>query len=150
MYTDASGGAVAGVLMQLVDGKVWKPIAYTSKALDDVQSRWHSSALETYAAVYALKQWRLYLVPQQFEIWTDNTVLQSLLTKSENLLTKQEARWITFLGEFNFDIRHVKGSENFADGLSRRPDYMPSNMDQPVSAMVQVELGVDDEVQTFT
>ena len=36
-------------------------------------------------------------------------------------LNARQARWLTFLSEFNFEVRHIKGKENkVADALSRR------------------------------
>jgi len=40
--------------------------------------------------------------------------------KQPNLNARQ-ARWIVFLSEFDFDIKHLKGEENrVVDGLSRK------------------------------
>ena len=36
-------------------------------------------------------------------------------------LNERQARWLSFLSEFDFEVRHIKGKENkVADALSRR------------------------------
>jgi hypothetical protein len=36
-------------------------------------------------------------------------------------LNARQARWLTFLSEFDFEVRHIKGKENkVADALGRR------------------------------
>jgi len=33
------------------------------------------------------------------------------------------ARYISFLEDFNYQLKHIPGAKNHADALSRRPDY---------------------------
>jgi len=50
---------------------------------------------------------------------TDHSSLTSFF-KQPSLNTRQ-ARWMTFLSEFDFDIKHLKGRENcVVDALSRK------------------------------
>ena len=56
---------------------------------------------------------------RKFELRKDHHGLKYLF-EQQNLNTRQ-ARWLEFLCEFDFDIKHVKGKENkAADALSRR------------------------------
>jgi hypothetical protein len=41
-----------------------------------------------------------------------------------------QARWGKILGGFDLEIVYRKGSQNPADGLSRRPDYMADSEQQ--------------------
>ena len=50
---------------------------------------------------------------------TDNKGLKYLLDQQPNLNARQ-ARWLSFLSEYDFEIQHIKGKENkVADALSR-------------------------------
>ena len=68
--------------------------------------------------MYALKQFRHYLLGQPFKILTDHAPLQWLSAqKMEGLL----ARWALVIQEYVFTIHYRKGHENGnADALSRR------------------------------
>ena len=49
---------------------------------------------------------------------TDNKGLKYLLDQPN--LNARQARWLTFLSEYDFEIQHIKGKENkVADALSR-------------------------------
>lgn len=44
-------------------------------------------------------------------------------------LTARQARWASYLSEFNFDILHISGKSNPADPASRRSDYSEGESD---------------------
>lgn len=44
-------------------------------------------------------------------------------------LTSRQARWASFLSEFNFDILHTPGKSNPADPASRRSDYTSNSLE---------------------
>ena len=77
--------------------------------------------------MYALKQFRHYLLGRHFKLLTDHAPLQWLSAqKMEGML----CRWALALQEYDFDIVYRKGSANTnADSLSRcaitlsTPDY---------------------------
>ena len=56
---------------------------------------------------------------RKFLLLTDNSCVQYLFSQPD--LNARQARWLAFLSEFNFKVRHIKGKENkVADALSRR------------------------------
>jgi hypothetical protein len=66
-----------------------------------------------------LKKWRHYLVPQEFVLYSDNWALQ-FITKHEKL-NQKHAKWVEFMQNFTFVIKHIAGNANkVADALSRR------------------------------
>jgi RNase H-like domain found in reverse transcriptase len=54
LYTDASTNAIAGVLMQVQNGKE-HPCVFASHVLSDQATRWGIMELELYALVYCVK-----------------------------------------------------------------------------------------------
>eukprot|EP00253_Pinus_taeda_P017239 PITA_17239 len=112
--TDASKEGVGGVLMQ--EGKV---IAYESRKLKEHEQKYSAYDLELTAVIHALKMWRHYLIGRKFLLMTDHHSLTSYL--SQPTLNARQARWVDFLGNFDFEIKHLKGKENrVADALSRK------------------------------
>ena len=118
LQTDASAVGVGAVLEQ--GGCV---IAYASRTLITSEQQYSTTQKECLAAVYAMKQFRHYLLGRSFQLITDHAPLQWLSAqKMEGLL----CRWALAMEEFNFDIVYRKGSLNGnADALSRLPATTP-------------------------
>jgi hypothetical protein len=72
-----------------------------------------------YAIIQALKKWRHYLVSHGFVLYSDNQALQ-FITRQETL-NHRHAKWVEFMQNFTFVIKHIAGNANkVADTLSRR------------------------------
>ena len=79
--------------------------------------------LELAAIEHALKMWRHYLMGRRFELRTDHCGLKYLF--DQPTLNARQSRWLEFLCEFDFEIKHIKGKENkVADALSRKVQEM--------------------------
>ena len=56
---------------------------------------------------------------RKFLLLTDNNGVKFLFSQPD--LNAMQARWLAFLREFEFEVRHIKGKENkVVDALSRR------------------------------
>jgi hypothetical protein len=56
---------------------------------------------------------------RKFLVLIDNSGVKYLFNQPD--LNARQERWLAFLSEFNFEVRHIKGKENnLADALSRR------------------------------
>ena len=111
---DASGVAIGVVLSQ--DNRL---VAYFSEKLNDTKRKYSTYDKEFYAIIQALNKWRHYLVPQEFVLYSDNQALQ-FITRQEKLNQKHE-KWIEFMRNFTFVIKHIVGNVNkVVDALSRR------------------------------
>lgn len=60
-------------------------------------------------------------------VLSDHANLRYFMTAQ--LLTPRQARWASFLGEFNFEILHTPGKTNPADPASRRCDFVGNKED---------------------
>ena len=131
LTTDASNVATAAVLTQ-DHGRGQQPVAFTSTKLTEAQRNYTVMERELLAVFQAVTMWRSYLEGQYFVIRTDN---RNLLTTSTNQVQRKPMliRWLQFLGNFNFRIEHVKGSENKVDALTRRTDYLLHAMTFPIT-----------------
>jgi ribonuclease HI len=111
---DASGIAIGAVLSQ--DNR---PVAYFSEKLNETKKKYSTYDKEFYAIIQALKKWRHYLVPQEFVLYSDNQALQ-FITRQEKL-NQRHAKWVEFMQNFTFVIKHIVGNANkVVDALSRR------------------------------
>ena len=93
-------------------------ICYESRKLKEHERNYATHDLELATIVHALKKWRHYLMGKRFEMRTDHNGLKYLFDQST--LNARQRRWLEFLSEYEFDIKHIKGKEkNFIDALNR-------------------------------
>ena len=133
--TDASGYAIGGVLSQLnldsdappndsnkSDFDQWHPVAYFSRKMIPVETRYKTHNAELLAIVEAFKTWRHYLEGCKHEVLvlTDHNNLRRFMdTKS---LSSHQVRWAQELSRYHFRIDYRQGKANgAADALSRFP-----------------------------
>jgi hypothetical protein len=112
--TDACKEGLGGVLIQ--EGSV---ICYESRKMKENEKNYATHDLELASVVHALRKWRHYLMGKKFELRTDHNGLKYLFDQAT--LNARQIRWLEFLCEYDFDIRHIKGKDNkVADALSRK------------------------------
>ncbi|XP_028184710.1 uncharacterized protein LOC114371490 [Glycine soja] len=87
----------------------------------NVGFKWGKKQEEAFAALKhrALQTWQHYLLPKEYVIHSDHESLKYL--KGQGKLNKRHAKWVEFLEQFPYVIKHKKGKGNVvADALSRR------------------------------
>ena len=115
---DASDIAAGAVLQQKQDGEL-RVIGYASRIFHDCERKYCVTKKELAALVFGLKQYRQYLLGRKCIIRTDHSALLYLRTAKE--LVEQQARWLDFIEEFDFELVHRAGvSHGNADAMSRR------------------------------
>ena len=98
-------------------------ICYESRNLKEHEKNYATHDLELATIVHALNIWRHYLMGRRFELRTDHCGLKYLF--DQPTLNARKARWLEFLCEFYFEIKHIKGKENKVDdALSRKVQEM--------------------------
>ena len=80
-----------------------------SQKLKDHEKNYSTHDLELAAIVHALKMWRHYLMGRKFELRTYHYGLKYLFDQPN--LNVRKARWLYFLCEFDFEIKHIKGKK---------------------------------------
>ena len=115
VLTDSSDKAIGGCLEQ--EGR---PVAFYSQKLNDTQQRWSIYEKEAFALHQCLKKWR-HLVYNRLPITckVDNKGVSCLL--KQNFTNNKQARWASFLQQFDIKLEFIKGVDNVvADALSRQ------------------------------
>ena len=123
VVTDASNYAVGASFEQEPVPEQRRPITFFSHSLNHAERNYPVHERELLAIVLALRVWRHFLYGSEFKVicQTDHRPLQHFMTQAS--LSARQVRWQQFLSEFNLTVKYIPGDSNdFADGLSRRPD----------------------------
>ena len=96
-------------------GGVERPVAYLSKAFNDMEQKWSTIEHETFAVVYAAVQWEHMLLGHPWILETDHKNILWL----EKATAPKLVRWRLRLQEHNYKVHHIPGKDNVvADALS--------------------------------
>lgn len=139
LSTDAADTGIGAVLEQLHDG-VWQPMAFFSRQLSDREKKLSAFDRELHALHSAVRHFRFILEGRSFIALTDHKPLIDALHKKADPLSAVQQRKLSFLSEFDMELRHVSGKRNItADWLSRLPsDTSAKSPGHPVKAPVPV------------
>ena len=126
LTTDASPYGLGACLSHKIttNGKTkLHPIAYASVSLKASEKNYAQIDREGLAIYWAIQHFRQYLWCQQFELHTDCSALVKIFGPKNDLngcASGRLNRWAAALMEYNFTVKHIKGSSNCtADSLSR-------------------------------
>ena len=94
-------------------------ICYESWKLKKQEQNYPTHDLELSSIIHALNMSRHYLMGNKFLLNKYNMSLKYLFDQPD--LNAIQAIWLSFLSEYHFDLKHIKGKENkIAEALSRR------------------------------
>lgn len=123
LETDASSVGIGCVLSQDYDGTL-APIAFASRTLSTLERKYSAYEKEALAVLFGIEKFRYFLEHTKFTLHTDNSALQWVLKNPKPL--GRIGRWILRISSFQFDVKHIKGTDNvIADYLSRMFDENP-------------------------
>ena len=117
LFTDACDYGIGAVLSQLQDGKE-VVIAYASRQLQKAEIKYPTVEKEALAIIFAIKQFRQYLLDEPFTVISDHRPLQWLQDQKD--VNGRLGRWAIALSAVNYKIRYRPGRiHQNADCLSR-------------------------------
>jgi transposase InsO family protein len=99
------------------------PVAFESRKLTAAERNYTTTERELLAVVHAFKVWRPYLHGRSANdvlVVTDHK--PNTFFATQPTLTRRQARWAEFLGEFTYEWLYRPGRVNVADPLSRVPE----------------------------
>ena len=124
MEVDTSDYATEGVLSMECEDRLWRPVAFLSKSLNETERNYEIHNKEMLAIIRGLENWRHLLEGThfKFEIWTDHKNLEYFIKVQK--LNCRQAQWALYLSRFDFTLKYVPGTKmGKADGLSRYSDW---------------------------
>src|ERR1700730_13170266 len=123
LFVDASTFALGAVLAQRDDDGKLHAVYYLSKALIAAEWNYTIADKEFLAIIEALKRvWHLVKdSPHKLVIHTDHDNLRYY--RQPQKLNRRVARYLSTLADFDYELRHIARTRNWADALSRRPDH---------------------------
>ena len=80
LETDVSGVGLGAMLSQMQDDEQVHPIAYASRLLDNIESNYGITELETLAVVWAARYFRPYLLGHCTIVFTNHSACISVLS----------------------------------------------------------------------
>ncbi|KAL9253445.1 Laccase-15-like protein [Drosera capensis] len=97
--------------------------AFFTEKLSGAKVRYSTSEAELYEVVRVLRHWRHCLLHQEFVLFTDNKAIKYI--HSQEKLSVRHVKWVNFLQEYHFVLKHKSGVLNpVADALSRRASIL--------------------------
>lgn len=121
---DASDYGLGAVLSHVVNGEE-KPVSFASRSLSAAERNYGQIEKEALSIVFAVKKFHKYLYGRSFDIITDHqplTILFDPKRQGSAVATARVHRWLTFLADYTYRIKHKPGSAiQHADALSRLP-----------------------------
>jgi hypothetical protein len=88
-------------------------VCYESRKLKEHERLYATHDLELEAIVHSLKMWWNYLMCKLFELRTNHCGMKYLFGQPS--LNARQSRWLEFLSEYDFDIKHIRGKESKVD-----------------------------------
>jgi len=118
VHIDASCIALGIVLAQPGVGEIDHPIQFARRKLSKEEKNYNRTEREGLDMVYALQKFRHYLLGAHFKMFTDYSVLKSLVNKP--ILGGTICQWLLLLHEYDFEVVVKPGRLNYgSDHLSR-------------------------------
>lgn len=109
---DASNSAI-GVLQKWINF-TWRPLAFFSKWLQDIESRWRTFSSKLLAMYYAVRHCQYFLEDQEFTLFTGS---------SSNKYSSRECRLLDYISLFTWDIQNLSRENNVVLGALFRVPF---------------------------
>lgn len=123
IFTDASGYAISGIIMQRGESGHLHSVTFYSHKMLNTEHNYSTHDAEMLAIIELTKHWSHWLHSALHKVIINidhNNLKPFLFTK---ILFRRQARWLQHLSTFNVEIKHRPGWKNPTDGPSRQPNY---------------------------
>ena len=151
---DASNYTTGEVLSIECSDELWRPVAFISKSLSNIERNYKILDKEMLTVVKCLEVWRYFLerMTINFEIWTDYKNLKYFIKVQK--LNRRQARQILYLSRFNLTLKYVLESKmEKVNSLNKRPDWEieveRDNEDEILVKLVQLEMRKTEKVKVI-
>ena len=121
IVVDASPRGLGAILTQVSKDGSNSIIAYASRLLTDVESRYSQTEREALAITWAILHFHLYVTGKEFTVITDHKPLEAIFNKPLIQPPARIERWLLKLQLYDFTVIYQPGKSNPADYMSRHP-----------------------------
>ncbi|KAI8513647.1 hypothetical protein Bbelb_079710 [Branchiostoma belcheri] len=121
LLVDASPAGLGAILYQKEKDGSTAIIAYASKSLTDVETRYSQTEREALAIAWGIQHFHLYLYGTTFRVITDHMPLTYIFNKPNAKPPLRIERWLLKLQQYHFEVIYQPGRDNPADYMSRHP-----------------------------
>jgi len=123
VVVDASPVGVGGVISQYPHGKPEDEVLVKncSRSLTQIEQRYSQPEREAVGAVWVCEKNKLILVGCEFDLYIDNTAIQSIFSNPFSNPSARIRRLALRMLPFKCRVFHTDGKGNIADYLSRNP-----------------------------
>ncbi|KAL0483582.1 hypothetical protein AKO1_001067 [Acrasis kona] len=121
LETDASATGIGGALFQWIEGEK-RYLGFHSRVLTKSEINYSIPKKELLSIVVHINHYRHHLLGRHFKLHTDSRSLTDIIKELEYPNSKNTtlAAWIATISEYNFEVHHIKGTDNvLPDVLSR-------------------------------
>lgn len=122
LYVDASPVGLGAVLTQRDNLNTPRIICFASKGLTKAERVYPQTQREALAVVWGVEKFYPYLFGTEFTVYTDHKTLEYIYggkhRDGKRACSRAEG-WALRLQPYNFRIKHIPGSSNISDVLSR-------------------------------
>ena len=134
--SDASKFASGGVLSQQDSEGKWHPCAFLSKSFNSAEQNYEIYDRELLGIIRCLSEWKHYLIGSGIPLIILSDHLNLTYFRQPEKLSPRQARWLLFLSQFEYKLKHVPGSDlHRADALSRRSDWATEEDEVPTQVV---------------
>lgn len=134
LQTDASCLGLGAELFQMDEVSERKTISFASRTLSVAERNYSITELELLSVVFACDKFRIFILGHPINVITDHQALIFLFRC--RLRNARLTRWTLILQEFDLRIKHIAGTNNIIDVLSRNPVGRNQVLDQNLNPCI--------------
>lgn len=146
----ASPKGIGAVLSHVYSNGDERPIAFASRVLTKAERNYSQLDREALGLVFGVKAFHQIIYGRKFVLETDHKPLTFIFGPKNGLplmAASRVQRWAVFLTAYDFEIKHIKGSDNGpADSLSRNliTDFKNSVKENDTEEYTYLNYVIDD------